>query len=88
MHWRITFGAALALSWFLYRWLPIESSVAKFLVSGLFFSLSSRTIVVVWYQIHQYLILAKTSSVREKAEVSQTSTLVHSRMREQQLRDS
>ena len=84
MHWRTILAVSFLLAWLLYKWVPIESAIIRFLISGLCFSLNSRMLVVVWYKINHFLTAPKINIEERHSEALKTATLVRTKVAEQQ----
>ena len=83
VRWRITLALSIAVSLLAYKWLPIESSLTRFLVSGLCLSIVSRSIVAVWYRISERRHLTQSFKLQEEREAVKAAALVHSTVDEQ-----
>jgi hypothetical protein len=83
VRWRITLALSIVASLLAYKWLPIESSLARFLVSGLCLSIVSRSIVIAWYRVSDRRRLTKSVKVQEEREALKAAAPVHSTVNEQ-----
>ncbi len=71
MRWRFIFAISLVIAYLLFKWLPIESQLFRFLLSGLCFSLVSRIMVVISTYAHRrFLVHEATIGVRLEEQAS------------------
>jgi hypothetical protein len=78
MRWRIILALSIIGSILLYRWLPIDSELAKFLLAGIFFSISSQIIALSFTYIATALPKYNSRQVLQEASKeieTQTSRL-------------
>ena len=76
MRLRIILLTTIAISWLLYKWLPVESDLTRFLFGGLSFSIASRL-----FMTGSNALTGRYLLKRVRLEGQQAATVVSERAR-------